>query len=102
MLQCLQINTRAYLVNGMGGMAWRAVTCLICTTTVQLAEGLKPRPTQDGHFFAGTTTRKINGTDRNPKGWQSDTIGTSGCKLLLLRTTEQRKWLTNAPKILLR
>jgi hypothetical protein len=72
----------------MGGMAWRAVTCLICTTTV--------------HFFAGTTTIKINGTDRNPKGWQSDTIGTSGCKLLLLRTAEQRKWLTNAPKILLR
>jgi hypothetical protein len=74
----------------MGGMTWKAVSCLVCTTTVQIAEGLKPPLTQGGHFFAGRTTRMINGSGRNQKGWQSDSTGTSGCKLLLLMTVEHK------------
>jgi hypothetical protein len=74
----------------MGGMAWKAVTCLICTTTVQILEGLKPPLTHGGHFFASRTSRMINGTGRNQKGWQSDTTGTFRCQLLLLMTAEHK------------
>lgn len=57
LLYFFQINTRVYRVNGIGG---GPVVCLICTTTVPTAEGLKSPLTHGGHFFA-----MINGTSRN-------------------------------------
>jgi hypothetical protein len=52
LLYFLQINTRVYRVNGTGGIAWRAVACLICTTTVKTVEELKSSLAQDVHLFA--------------------------------------------------
>jgi hypothetical protein len=52
LLYFFQINTRVYRVNGTGGIAWRAVACLICTTTVKTVEEMKSPLAQGVHLFS--------------------------------------------------